>query len=94
MEEHKGNYTNQCHVFTYSKRVDILLLLAVFVWRIPTDVDDLVVLVGVVDRHGHIVVRRNNLRVDVSLRNTNRANGKPLPTLTSWKSSLNLCLSS
>lgn len=34
----------------------ILLLLTILLWRVPTDVDDLVVFIGVVDRHGHVIV--------------------------------------
>lgn len=95
-EEHRGSYTNQHHTFVYFSRVHILLLLAVLIWRVPTDVDNLIILVGVVDGHGHVVVRRNDLRVKVSLLNTNRTAGllEASTPLTSWKSSLNLCLSS
>lgn len=94
--KHRGSYTNQHHARAHLKRVHILLLPAVLIWRIPTDVDDLVVLVGVVDGHGHVVVCRNDLRTQVSLLSAIQTTGLPEAStpLTSWKSSLNLCLSS
>ena len=86
MEEHKGSWKNLISVtfFAYLKRVhNILLLLAILVWCIPTDIDDLVVLVWIVDWHGHVVVCRNDLRGNVSSWTTNRTTGKPPRTLTS-----------
>lgn len=39
----------------------ILQLISWLVWCVPAYVDDFVVLVGIVDRHGHVVIRCNNL---------------------------------
>lgn len=57
--------------------------LLVLVWAVPTDVDDLLILVGVVDWHGHVVVSRYNLYCIIRwVRNyTDRPSCLPLESL-------------
>jgi imidazolonepropionase-like amidohydrolase len=55
----------QRRVFAVSSKKEkkkILLLFSVLFRCIPTDVDDLVVLVGIVDGHWHVVVGGNDLQ--------------------------------
>lgn len=52
------------HVRNVCFIVAVLIILQLFswlVWCIPAYVDDLVILIWVVDRHGHVVIRSNNL---------------------------------
>lgn len=39
----------------------VLQLLSWLVWCVPAYVDDLVILIWVVDRHGHVIIGCNNL---------------------------------